>query len=299
MKLTFMLSLLTLLATSCGNPHISSKKDNLEISNPPVTDESETTAGGTAGGTSGGTTTGGTTGGTTTGGTTGGAPCGPGGAGETGPTFFFGSRVEGQADITPERYAAHLNCKTVITETFGSSRNGFSSLITNDARTEYSYELIHQVEKNGHTGATLLEDFFGTQTFSMELERPVSQNGAVGKDRGVDSHSANTETKDTLVWSFSSPVSFWGAKILDVESSPSEPARLRLFDCGRALIKEVVVQYPNNEQGQREQHFIGFIGTTNNVCHLSLTVGDYQRPAPSSSRAFFRALAVDEFNYGK
>ena len=344
MKLITTMLLMSLLATSCGNPHVSSSDGGLEQTSPPTTpdDDGETggtsggetsgsttggvTAGSTTGGSTAGSTTGGSTAGSTTGSSTAGSTTGGSTAGSTGgatggsttggstggqtcvpsPTqvrdyrFFYGSRAEGQAGVTPTQYEELTKCRVTVNETFNSKRDGFTHLVTNKTTNSFYYEMIHQTEKKWHPEkVNYLRDIFGTDTYSMEIENPVSQNGATGRDRGVDSHSANSTTKDALVWSFSTPVSFWGGQFVDVESSPSEPAMLRLYDCDKRLVKESKVVYPNREQGQVELHFIGFISPTRNICHVSLTVGDYEQPAPWTSRAFYRALAVDGFTYGK
>lgn len=295
MKLITLMMLMSALSVSCGNPHVSRSGSGTERATPPVTtDDDGETEGGEAGGSTG-ESPGDTSDGTTDG-STGGSTCVPNTTRVTDYKLYFGANNQG----APAEYVELTKCRITVNEDFNSKADGFSSLISNSNDRSFSYELIHQTEKlHQPEKVSYLEDIFGTETYSMELEKPVEQNGAIGKDRGVDSHSANRETKDALVWSFASPISFWGGDFLDVESSPSGPAKLRLYDCNKKLIRETNVVYPGLQQGQVESHFIGFIAPRKNICHVSLTVGDYERPATWTSRAFFRAIAVDGFNYGK
>ncbi|HXH73436.1 MAG TPA: hypothetical protein VNJ08_00620 [Bacteriovoracaceae bacterium] len=87
--------------------------------------------------------------------------------------------------------------------------------------------------------------------------------------------------------------------MVDIESNPTYPAKLRIFDCNRVLIREEKVVYPNNEYGQKQLHFIGVVSPAIDICHITLTVGDYLGPDAGRSKANYRALAIDGFKYGR
>jgi len=255
MKILFPSVFLILLATACGNPHISSSKGGLEQSNAPVTAENQ-------------------------------EPCVPSAQQIRDYNFYFGGHLETQA---PAEFSELIKCKTRIAETFNSFPDGTTTLITNMDRVDFSYQLIHQTERPGQNRkVTFLDDIFGTEKFSMEIQNPISHEGIQGKDRGVNSLNADNRTKDALVWSYSTPISFWSVNVVSLETSPMEPAKLRLYGCDRELMKEVDVRFPNNEHGEKELHFIGVISAERNICHVSLTAADVSG-----------SVVIDEFSYGR
>lgn len=213
--------------------------------------------------------------------------------------FIFGSHLEATSQTLPGRYVTLTECKTPVLEDFNDKSVNSYTLITNKGFQELYYELNHGTEKNTITsGAVQMADFLTSKMYKFVVESPLSQDNTTGKDAGVDSLTANTNTRDVLVWSFSKPISYFGAQLVDVESSVDQPAKLRLFDCEEKLIREESVLYPNLENGQKELHFVGFASAQKNVCHITLTVGDYaEKILPSYGNS--RALGLDDFWYGE
>lgn len=260
MKSHIILSSILFLLTSCGgNPHVHSSRGGLERTHPPLISPQEEEPG-----------------------------CRMA-RGLVGYEFFFSSHHEGDAGTYPARFLPFTKCKSLIKESFNSIPTGFSFLVTNSDREELSYELRHQAEMNyTHQKILYLEDIFSSETFTMEVESPVQQSGIKGKDQGVDSNNSTDDSRDALIWSFSSPVITFGVHVINLASSAEASARIRLFDCDRTLIKEMEVIYPGTEAGKSEKHFIGFIGGSGEVCHVAL-----------SSAGNLEAIAVDELIYGR
>lgn len=260
MKSHIILSSLVFFIASCGgNPHIHSSRGGLERTNPPLISPQEEDPGCRIS------------------------------RGLVGYEFFFSSHNEGDAGAYPKRFLPFSKCKSLVKETFNSYQTGFSYLVSNSDRKELSFELRHQAEMNYiHQKILYLEDIFSAETFAMEIESPVQQAGVKGKDQGVDSNNSTDDSKDAFIWSFSSPVITFGVHVVNLASSADASARIRLFDCDRALIKEMEVIYPGTENGEAEKHFIGFVGGGGEVCHVALT-----------SAGNLDAIAVDELIYGR
>ncbi len=258
MKTNMTLALLIFLVTSCGgNPHVHSSRGGLERSHPPLISTQEEEPGCRAA------------------------------RSLMGYEFYFSSQKK--TALYPASFLPFTKCKSLVKEDFNSYDTGFTYLVSNRSWEDYSFELFHQAEKDHVPSKILyLEDIFSSETFPMEIESPVASESVTGKDRGVDSNNSTNESKDSLIWSFSAPIITFGAHVVNVESEVSKPVRLRLFDCDRALIKEVDVIYPAGKDGKNENNFIGFVGGQGEVCHVSLTASDRMT-----------GLSVDEVIYGK
>lgn len=258
MKTNIILAFLIFLVTSCGgNPHVHSSRGGLERTNPPLISPQEEEPGCRAA------------------------------RNQRGYEFYFSSQKL-RAEY-PSAFLPFTKCKSLVKEDFNSFHTGFAYLVSNRSWEDYSFELFHQAEKDHIPSKILyLEDLFASETFPMEIESPVSQENIRGKDRGVDSNNSSIESKDSLIWSFSAPVITWGVHVVNVESDVSSSVKLRLFDCDRALIKEIDVIYPSGKDGRDEHNFIGFVGGQGEVCHVALTASDNMT-----------GLAVDELIYGK
>lgn len=243
MKNILSLSLLAVLA-SCGNPHIGSKNGPDELPYNPIQMECEAAA-----------------------------------SEFTHINFFSGTHPYN----VPVEFSALTKCKNSIMETFNSFAPGKTYMLTNEARESHSYELFHLGARDvAGDKARSLEDFFGTETFAMLVEPKISQDGITGVDQGVDSLKSDKATLETLLWNYASPISLWGAKVVDLEAGST----LRLFDCDQNLIKEIKVKYPEGQSGESSLHFIGVNSNKADICHVSLTSVDSD------------SLAVDEFSYG-
>ena len=258
MKTNIILTFLIFFVTSCGgNPHVHSSRGGLERSNPPLISPQEEEPGCRAA------------------------------RSLRGYEFYFSSQ-KNNSDY-PAGFLPFTKCKSLVKEDFNSFETGFTYLVSNRSWEDYSFELFHQAERDHTTSKILyLEDIFASETFPMQIESPVSQGSIKGTDRGVDSNKAALDSKDSLIWSFSAPIITWGVHVLNVQSDVTNPARLRLFDCDRALIKEIEVIYPSGKEGADEYNFIGFVGGQGDVCHVALTASDN-----------LAGIAVDEVIYGK
>jgi hypothetical protein len=188
-------------------------------------------------------------------------------------TFYFGKQSE-------TSFRKTIACKNPIEETFISFDDGQVYSLTNEDKLPLGYTLLYRNElENQEQKVQYLDDIFGRQSFLINIESPVSKNGVNGKDRGVTTWGTDTETKDAFVWSFSQPISYWSTQAVDLHS-----AKLRLFDCSQALIKDVTVNY----DGSGELQHLSFVSNRKNICHVSLTVSEGST-----------ALAIDEFSYGQ
>lgn len=239
MKSHILIALLSIQATACGNPHISSTESGLERSNPPLMyEESEVDRCGSR-------------------------------AGIVGTRIF---RSE-------EEFLSILKCKSFIRETFNPFEDGITLLVSNRDRETHSFDLTHQLERQTDGDkTTYLEDLFGTETFPMVIESPVTgENGLVGEDRGVDSNSVDENSKDAFIWSFSSPVTAFGLKMVGINTT----SKLRLFDCHKIMIKEIMLEKSGSS-------FLGIATGLRDICHLSLTAKDEKT-----------SLVVDNLIYSK
>ena len=245
MKSHFILAVLIFLITSCGgNPHIHSSRGGVERSNPPLISNQEEDSG-----------------------------CRRGRS-LRGFEFYFEAK-----HFTPFK-----KCKTLITEDFNSQEVGFTYLVSNRGAEEFSYELTHRGERPHMDSKILyLDDIFSEETLPIEIEEPVSNASIEGKDRGVDSNS-NENVKNSLIWSYSSPINTWGVHVIQLTSMQDLPAKIRLFNCDKILLEEKNIFFQNKNVGS----FVGFAGGMGTVCHVAITASGVED-----------AIAVDELIYGR
>lgn len=188
-------------------------------------------------------------------------------------TFYFGNQSE-------QNFLKAIECKKPITETFISFDDGQVYSLSNEEKVSLSYRLFHKNEfGNQDQKVQYLDDIFGTHTFLINVENPVSKNGITGKDRGITTSGTDTANKDAFVWSFSLPISYWSAKAVDLHS-----AKIRLFDCSRELIKDAYVSH----DGRGKLQHLSFVSSRKNICHVSISANDNGA-----------TLAIDEFSYGQ
>lgn len=259
------------------------------------------TVGGTTGGTSGGT-TGGSTGGTvggTSGGTSGGTTGGTTGGSEQNVTAFFGNSADAHRGIETTGFSEAIEFSDPNRVDFNQFKKGKYTKLGTFA--EHKFEFSVGAEKiSGNTPVDTLENAFGSKNFKFKIENPVSQNGKKGIDSGVETNSGLLAPvkKITGIWKFATPISFWGASLIDVESSAKARAKIRLFDCANHLIKEIPVEYPANETGNKQIHFVGLVSEVANICTVSVTVGDYSLIG-GLTQGIFRGIAIDDFIFGE
>lgn len=243
MKHIFLFTIVGLL-TSCGNPHLGPQGGTDKLPYNPIQMECETVDTGT-----------------------------------THVQFFSGTHPYN----TPAEFQNFSKCKNTITETFNSYMDGRTFMLTNESRENFYFELFHLGEKKVFGDKSYsLTDFFGSETFEMLVTPKISQNGISGQDKGVDSLKSDKAGAETLLWNYTTAISLWSAKVVDLEAG----SILRVFDCDERLIKEIKVSYPANQSGVNELHFIGINSNKADICHVALTSVNSE------------SLAVDEFSYG-
>ena len=260
---------LLLSLPSCGNPHLRDS-NGIETNRPAQDSENSTTAGSTAGGS---TTGGSTTGGSTTGGST----------QQIRP--YFGSAAQGTQGAVETGFCGDLLICNWKRETFQSILPGQYRIISGTSVAGYSLEVSSQ----SLSYSTNFDTLFGNRRFSFLIESILHYDSASGIDAGLKaSESGNHAGKRTILWSFSAPVSFWGATVLDLESTSHSSALVRGFDCSKSLLFELPVRHPSNETGDKEVHFVGFRSNFSNICYVTLSVNDTSDPT----------LGIDDFYYG-
>ena len=223
MKNILSIAVIVILASSCGNPHVSSSRGGLEQTNPPIVSPQEE------------------------------------GCAEirsmVGPRFYFGTHDEASKDILPGSLATIVRCNPGQQDDF---RNLPEGTVT-DVRGPNT-DITHQTEIPApHEKVIYLEDFFGYATYPF-----------TAKPQLIDSLNVSDSSKDAFIWSFSSPVKYWAAKVVSLSSN----ATIRIFNCDRQLIEESRLNYSQNERGANENHFIGFISPEKDVCYVSVSAAD-------------------------
>ncbi len=261
--------------------------------------------GGDAGGTSGGSTgdsTGGSSGGTsggTSGGSSGGTSGGTTGGAEPVISVFTGSSADAHNGINTTGFADAIEYSEPIRIDFNRFKKG--KYIKLGALSLNKFEFSVGAEKRRTASPVdTLENAFGNKVYKFKIENPVSQNGKKGIDSGIETNSGLLAPikKITGIWKFGRPISFWGASLIDVESSAKSRAKLRLFNCQSALIKEIPVEYPGKENGNKEIHFLGFVSEVANICTVTLTVGDHSLIGGVTD-GVLRGIAIDDFVFGE
>jgi hypothetical protein len=263
------------------------------------------TTGGTDGGTTGGTdggTTGGTDGGTTggtDGGTTGGSDGGTTGGSDPYVTLYFGNSSDAHSGVDTTGFSSDVNLSNATAVDFNEFKKGKYSKLGTFAQNKFEFTVGAEKLKSTDPVDTL-ENAFGTTTYKFKIENPVSQNGKKGIESGIETKSGLFAPikKITAIWKFDRPISFWGASLIDVESSTQAYAKLRLFDCESNILEDIPVIYPDKENGNKQIHFVGFVSSEANVCAVSLTVGDFSFLG-GLAQGLFRAIAIDDFVFGE
>lgn len=235
MKNMIITVLMLFVASSCGNPHVSSSRGGLERTNPPLINPQVED------------------------------PECKSFQDLTEYQFYFGSAADAETGTQAAPLRKISRCGEHTQEDFNDHREGSVTTVNG-----HDFEITHQNENTpAHEKVIYLEDIFGTMTYSFLIQSPVTQGSASGKDHGVNSLSEDAG-KDALVWSFHSPIKYWSAKVVSLSSR----ARIRTFNCNRELIEEKFITYPNNETGKNELHHVGFISPVKNVCYVSVSASD-------------------------
>ena len=240
MKHIIFISLAT-LAVSCGNPHISSSRGGLERTNPPIISTQED------------------------------------------PTCGTGIVVDDIKFLMGEEstFKAMTKCRSKVEEDFNTFNPGLTDSVSNDERESHSYEIRHHIETIAtHSKVDTLDEIYGPEVFELEIQRPVTNDGPVGIDTGLNSLNVNDMSKDALVWNFDVPVSSFGVKVVNFGANESNPGLIRVYDCDGFVLHSAKAYSPYS--------FLGFVSARPDVCYVSVTAPDN-----------FRAVAVDGFVYGK
>lgn len=67
--------------------------------------------------------------------------------------------------------------------------------------------------------AITLMEIFGLKKYVMRIENPITLNGVKGMDRGINSLNASNFSRDALVWSFVHPISSWSVNLVGVKNA--------------------------------------------------------------------------------
>ena len=193
--------------------------------------------------------------------------------------FYFGEQSD---PLYPTVLQTTADCLGSIREDFNNYSNGHSLLLTNSGQQAISYELTHRT--GPITQGVEVNQFFGSATYNMEIQNPVTQYGASGTDSGVNTLSVDNSHLDTLVWKFSEAISFFGARVVSWKKNST----IRLFDCNGMLMEERLADYPIGQPGYGFVHHVGFTSDVANVCYVALT--GVHNDAP---------VAIDDAIYGK
>ena len=299
MKLMVLNFCLILCLASCAKK--AGESESRRVVQPQIGETTGETDGGSTGGSDGGTTAGGTVGGST-GGSDGGTASGGTEGGSTGGSnpvaLYIGNSLDAQSGIETTGFSDAVDLSSATEIDFNQFKPGKYTKLGNFAENKFEFTVGAERLK-GQEAVDTLENAFGTKTYKFKVEKPVSQNGIKGIESGIQTKSGLFAIKKiTGIWKFAKPVSYWGANFIDVESSSKIPAKLRLFDCDSKLIEEILVAYPENENGNKQIHFVGFVSDKANVCAVSVTVGDYSLIG-GITKGLFRAIAIDDFVFGE
>lgn len=213
-------------------------------------------------------------------------------------TLYIGNSSDAHSGIETTGFADYVDLEKATEVDFNQFKKGKYSKLGTLAEDKFEFTVGAEKLKDKDPVDTL-ENAFGTKTYKFKVENPVSQNGKKGIESGIETKSGVFAIKKvTGIWKFAKPISYWGASLIDVESSAKAQAKLRLFDCGSKLIKELPLVYPDGENGNKQIHFVGFISDTANVCSVTVTVGDYSLVG-GITQGLFRAIAIDDFVFGE
>lgn len=259
------------------------------------------TEGGTDGGSDGGT-EGGSDGGTEggfDGGTDGSTDGGSDGGAEPYVSMYFGKSSDAHSGVDTTGFSANVDLANANEVDFNQFKTGKYSKLGTFAANKFEFTVGAEKLSNKEPVGNLT-NAFGTTTYKFKIENPVSQNGKKGIESGIETNSGLFAPikKITAIWKFDKPVSYWGANLIDVESSSKAYAKLRLFDCSSNLLEEIPVVYPDEENGNKQIHFVGFVSSEANVCAVSLTVGDFSFLG-GLAQGLFRGIAIDDFVFGE
>jgi hypothetical protein len=304
-KITILQLCLLLCLVSCFKK--SSNKPGSTSVQPQVGETAGGTAGGTEGGVDGGSEDGGSEGGSddggseggSEGGTEGGSDGGTDGGAEPYVSFYFGSSEDAHSGIDTTGFSSEADLSSANVVDFNQFKKGKYSKLGTMAANKFEFTVGAEKLSNKEPVENLA-NAFGTATYKFKVENPVSQNGKKGIESGIETNSGLFAPikKITGIWKFAKPVSYWGASMIDVESSSKAPAKIRLFDCNSNLLEEIPVVYPDEENGNKQIHFVGVVSSEANICAVSVTVGDYSLLG-GLTQGLFRGIAIDDFIFGE
>lgn len=310
MKSTLVLLLLLAFTASCAKK--AGDSGSSERSRPGIGGSSggENSTGGASGSSSGGTSTGGsstggesssggsTGGSSSSGGSSGGASSGgtTGGAETPTLTLFVGSNSEGRAGAFSTGFEAAVDMDSATEINFDNFKKGKASLLKGGEFLTFEFSTLE--ESKSHKPRKTFAEFFGKKTYRFSVEKPIKQNGVKGEGGGVDTGFHGITKRVVAAWKFSEAVSFFGATLIDLESSKKVQATLKAFNCSDELLEQLPIVYPNNETGNKQIHFVGVKSSEANICRVTITVGD----SPGwiiLHNGSLRGIAVDDFFYGQ
>jgi hypothetical protein len=105
---------------------------------------------------------------------------------------------------------------------------------------------------------------------SFIVENPITQNGATLPQKGIETIGGGTTTYNAFVFSFATPISAFGANILDAESNVTfGEAQVILYDSAFN-----VIHTENSPSGANAVRWIKLQSTLNNISYAVIKVGD-------------------------
>lgn len=124
---------------------------------------------------------------------------------------------------------------------------------------------IQHLEDNGELGTT-------PRTFVVE--KKVTQDKTKGDGVGLDFHAGSPKTRNSMLITFDQPIAHFGIDLIDFESDINfTVGKLRAYNCSSEKIFEMNIDFLT-ENGNRENHFIGFTANKAQFCKVIVIVGD-------------------------
>lgn len=190
-------------------------------------------------------------------------------SGTTGPT------VGG----TAAEFLAGISTGMVNMEDFASVADGSYPSIVVPSGTYFHYDY----------SATGL--FAGTQR-TITSEDPISQNAASLPQRGIETVGGGTTSYNSIIHCLPSPIGFWGADVLDAESTVAfGEARIITYDAALTVLSDDTFS-----GGEDIVQFVGVTNIANNISYVQIVVGDQNGPPLADQLAYTNVVygTIDE-----
>jgi hypothetical protein len=132
----------------------------------------------------------------------------------------------------------------------------------------------------------------GTQR-NFSVTNPVSQGSAAGTTIGIESVGGSSTSRNSFLFSFSSPIGYFSVDALDLESSVSFTfGTIIVYDASNNIIASSDIDYVSDD-GNNLIHFIGYVSNSLNISHVQIIVGDDSTGGGKSEQ-----IAIDNLRFG-